>query len=60
MGTLAMIFGTIAGLCAVAGIITATAVIPEIAGLTWMFWMMLSLILFLACIIFTISRKSYE
>ncbi len=61
MGIAAWIFGAIGGLCAVMGIITATAVIPEFAGLTWMFWLVLSGILLLASIAFTIGRGSgYE
>ena len=59
MGTLAWISGTLGGLCAVMGIITALAVI-EVAALTWMFWLVLSAILLLACIAFAVSRGSYE
>ena len=57
MGVLAWIFGIIAGLCTVMGIITAVAVIPEVAALTWQFWFMLSAILFLACIALAIGRS---
>ncbi len=61
MGMSALIFGAIGGLCAVMGIITATAVIPEFAELSWMFWMVLSGILLLASIVFTVGRGSgYE
>ena len=61
MGMLAWIFGAVGGLCAVMGIITATAAIPEFAELTWMFWLVLSGILLLASIAFTIGRGSgYE
>lgn len=61
MGMLALVFGILGGLCAVMGIITATAVVPEFAGLSWMFWMVLSGILLLASIVFTLSRSSgYE
>ncbi len=60
MGLLAWIFGTLGGLCAVMGIITAVAVIPELGGLTWMFWLVLSAILLLVCIAFAIGRSSYE
>ncbi len=56
MGMLAWIFAAIGGLCAVMGIITATAVIPEFAELSWMFWMVLSGILLLASIAFAIGR----
>ncbi len=55
MGMSALIFGILGGLCAVMGIITATAVVSEFAGLTWMFWMVLSGILLLASIAFTVG-----
>ena len=62
MGMLAWIFGAIGGLCAVWGIVTATEVVSEYAGLTWMFWMVLSGILLLASIAFTVGSggSSYE
>lgn len=60
MGLLAWIFGILGGLCLVMGIITAVAVIPEIAALTWMFWMVLSAILLLACIASALGRGGYE
>jgi len=60
MGNLAWVFGILGGLCAVMGVITALAVIPEVAALTWMFWFMLSAILLLACIAFGICRGGYE
>ena len=61
MGMSAWIFGAIGGLCAVWGIITATEVVPEYAGLTWMFWLVMSAILLLASIAFTVGRGSgYE
>ena len=57
----ALIFGILGGLCAVWGIITATEVVSEYAGLTWMFWLVLSGILLLASIAFTVSRgNGYE
>ena len=57
MGILAWTFGTLAGLCAVMGIITATEVVPLFgAELTWMFWFVLSVILFLATIAFALGR----
>ncbi len=56
MGMSALILGILGGLCAVMGIITATAVIPEFAELSWMFWMVLSGILLLASIVFTVGR----
>ena len=55
MVMVAWIFGAIGGLCAVMGIITATEVVPEYAGLTWMFWLVLSGILLLASIAFSVG-----
>ena len=52
----AWIFGILGGLCAVMGILTATAVISEIAELTWMFWLVLSGLLLLASIAFTVGQ----
>ncbi len=60
MGLLAWIFGILGGLCAVMGIITAVAVISEVAALTWMFWLVLSAILLLACIASALGRGGYE
>ena len=60
MGMLAWLFGSLGGLCTVMGIITAVKVIPEVAALTWMFWLVLSAILLLICIAFAVSRSSYE
>ena len=60
MGELAWTFGIFGGLCAVMGIITAVAVIPEVAALTWMFWFGLSVILLLVCIAFAVGRSGYE
>ena len=62
MGMLAWTFGTLGGLCAVMGIITAVKVIPEVAALTWTFWLVLSAILLLACIAFAVAagRGGYE
>ena len=63
MGTMAAILGGIGGLCAVMGIITAAEVVNLQLGeqFTWMFWFMLSAILLLASIAFTVGRGgSYE
>ncbi len=60
MGVLAWIFGGLGGLCAVMGIITAVAVVPEVAALTWTFWLVLSAILLLASIAFAVGRGGYE
>ena len=57
MVALAWTFGAIGGLCAVMGIITATEVVqPFGAELTWVFWFMLSAILLLATIAFSLGR----
>jgi hypothetical protein len=56
MGVLAAIFGTLGGLCTVMGIVIATNVVPEVAGLTWMFWFVLGAILFLITIAFNTTR----
>ena len=58
MGMLAWTFGILGGLCAVMGIITAVEVIPEYAGLTWMFWLVVSAILLLISIAFAVGRRS--
>ena len=61
MGMLAWILGTLGGLCAVMGIITATEVVPLLGtALTWMFWFGLAGILFLACIACAVGRSEYE
>ena len=56
MGMPALISGILGGLCVVMGIITATEVVPEYAGLTWLFWLVLSGILLLASIAFTVGQ----
>ena len=62
MGILAWTFGTIGGLCAVMGIITAAEVVPVLgADFTVMFWMVLSAILLLISIAFAVGRSGgYE
>jgi len=61
MGMLAWIFGTIGGLCAVMGIITAVELVPIFApALTVMFWLVLSVVLLLAAIAFAVGRGGYE
>ena len=60
MGLTAVIIGTVGGLCAVMGIITAAEVIPLIMPqFTWNFWFVLSAILLLASIAFGLGR-GYE
>ena len=57
MGTLAALAGAIGGLCAVIGIVTAAGIIPLLGTeFTWMFWFVLSAILFLASIAFALGR----
>ena len=60
MGVMGAILGSIAGLAAVMGIITALEVIPLITPqLSWTFWFVLSAILFLAAITFLLGREEY-
>jgi hypothetical protein len=60
MGVMGAILGSIAGLAAVMGIITALEVIPLITSqLSWTFWFVLSAILFLAAITFLLGREEY-
>ena len=57
MGTIAVIAGAIGGLCAVLGIVTALEVPLNIGDqFTWMFWFVLSAILLLASIAFSVGR----
>jgi len=57
--SLAWFFGILGGLSAVAGIITAVEVIAPLAPeLTWMFWFVLSAVLLLVTIVFTIATTS--
>ena len=60
MGIIAAIVGVIGGLCAIMGIITAAEVIPLIMPqFTWNFWFVLSAILLLGSIVFSLGR-GYE
>jgi len=68
MGTTALIFGLVGGLCAVMGVVTAMGV-DTIAGIVplvsatyaWVFWFAVSVILLLICIAFALGRGgSYE
>jgi len=57
---LAWITGIVGGLCMAMGIITAIEAIPLLGTeLTWLFWFALSVILFLASIVFTLARGEY-
>ena len=60
MAMSAWISGILGGLCAVMGIITALAIIPEVAALTWVFWLMLSIILLLISIALAVGSSSFE
>ena len=61
MGTFALILGLVAALCAIVGIAIAVGVVPLLVpGLTWMFWMVLSAILFLATIALTTSSRPQD
>jgi len=57
MGTTALIFGLIGGLCLAMGIVTALGIVPLFgAELTWFFWLVVSAILMLICIAFALGR----
>jgi hypothetical protein len=59
MKTIAAITGSIGGLCAVMGIVTALEVIDPIKPqLTMMFWLVISVILFLSAITMLLGRGS--
>jgi len=61
MGILAAILGGVAGLLTVMGIVTALEVIPAVMPqLDWMFWFVLSAVLFLASIASSIGRSSED
>jgi len=62
MAILAWIFGSLGGLCAVMGIVTATEVIPLLGGeFTTLFWLTLGSVLLLACIAAAVAaRGEYE
>ena len=57
MGTTALIFGLIGGLCLAMGIVTALGIVPLFGTeLTWFFWLVVSAILMLICIAFALGR----
>jgi hypothetical protein len=65
MGAIAAIMGSIGGLCAVMGILTAMEVISGISltDIGWMFWFMLAAILLLGTIAFSLGGgggKGYD
>jgi predicted outer membrane lipoprotein len=61
---LAWVLGTLGGLSAVMGIITATEAVPAFeqlpAPFTAMFWLTLAVVLMLSCIAAVLSRTEYE
>ena len=61
MGTMALIFGLLGGLCAIMGIVTVVGVFPQLgAAYTWYFWFGISVILLLICIAFALGRGGVE
>ncbi len=61
MGLLTLILSIAGGLCTVMGIITAAGVVPLVGeAFTWLFWMVLAAILFLASIAVALGRSEYE
>ena len=57
MGTAALIFGLIGGLCAIMGVVTVVGVMPPLGdAYTWHFWFGISVILLLMCIAFALGR----
>lgn len=59
MGTAAIVFGSLAAVCATLGGLTAGGVIPEVLPeFTWMFWLIMSGVLFLASIAFSTARRN--
>lgn len=62
MGILALILGSLGGICAVIGIVTAAEVAIPLLGaeFTAMFWLALSAVLLLGCVAAAVSRTSYE
>ncbi len=62
MGILAWVFGSIGGLCAVMGIITALGgIVPQFnPAFTPMFWLTLGGVILLISLIFAVSRGGYD
>ncbi|MDD5591131.1 MAG: hypothetical protein PHY18_04310 [Dehalococcoidales bacterium] len=58
MGTAAVVFGSLAAVCATIGGLTAGGIIPLLLPeFTWMFWLIMSGVLFLASIAFSTARR---
>jgi len=60
MAILAWIFGTLGGLCAVMGVITAVGIIPEFFALDWIFWFALGGLLTLLSIASAVGNRGSE
>jgi hypothetical protein len=61
MAILAWVLGSLGGLCAVLGIITAAEVISLLgAELSAMFWLALGTVLLLGSVAAAVSRSNYE
>ena len=61
MGTAAIVFGGLAGVCATLGGLTAGWVIPLLLPeFTWMFWLIMSGVLMLVSIAFSTARRGGE
>lgn len=63
MGTLAWIAGILGALCMIMGVVTALAVVPQlaqIASLTGMFWLALAGVLLLISIALAIATREQE
>ena len=61
MGTAAIVFGGLAAVCATLGGLTAGGVIPTLLPeFTWMFWLIMGGVLFLASIAFSTARRGEE
>ena len=58
MGIFAVVLGMMSGFCAIAGIVTATEVIPPLGtAYTWEFWFLLAIVLALASIASVVGRS---
>jgi len=59
MGTAAIVFGSLAAVCATLGGLTAAGAIPKVLPeFTWMFWLIMGGVLFLASIAFGTARRN--
>jgi len=64
MGLFALILGLLGALCAIMGIVTAAEVVPLTIGASalvdWMFWLIVSGVLFLATIAVVLGGREME